>query len=246
MSVVKSDKGDEFEFALTAKLRHGALWKLVKQFGSQAALARHLGLAPTMLCSLVNMRCKPPIHSVGWPDVCDKLFVLTGQTPEELFPEWLHGEDFLDLPKNFEEMKRLPATQIKNICIVENNNDRIVDIDRKRKVIKSVIDSLPYREQEVIKLRFGLDDNRTYTIKEIAKIFNKSFQRIRQIEARAIRRMQLLKENFEAALEDENQIVTIPPQILSTQGEKAEKNWKDNDSRTPCTNPKVSLDIVPN
>ena len=45
------------------------------------------------------------------------------------------------------------------------------------------------REQKVLRLRFGLEDNRARTLEEVGKEFNVTRERIRQIEAKAIRKL---------------------------------------------------------
>jgi RNA polymerase primary sigma factor len=56
--------------------------------------------------------------------------------------------------------------------------------------IRSVLSRLSYREREIIKLRFGLGSGHCYTLEEVGAIFRVTRERIRQIEARAIRRLQ--------------------------------------------------------
>jgi RNA polymerase primary sigma factor len=52
-----------------------------------------------------------------------------------------------------------------------------------------VLDTLTDREQKVLRLRFGLDDGRARTLEEVGKIFNVTRERIRQIEAKALRKL---------------------------------------------------------
>ena len=52
-----------------------------------------------------------------------------------------------------------------------------------------VMDTLTEREQRVLKLRFGLEDGRTRTLEEVGKEFNVTRERIRQIEAKALRKL---------------------------------------------------------
>jgi len=56
--------------------------------------------------------------------------------------------------------------------------------------IDSVLNTLTYREREIIKLRYGLGDGYTYTLEEVGRIFNVTRERVRQIEAKAIRKLQ--------------------------------------------------------
>jgi len=55
--------------------------------------------------------------------------------------------------------------------------------------ISEVLDSLTPREQRVIQLRFGLEDGRSRTLEEVGKEFNVTRERIRQIEAKALRKL---------------------------------------------------------
>ncbi|MDR2470524.1 MAG: RNA polymerase sigma factor RpoD [Treponema sp.] len=55
--------------------------------------------------------------------------------------------------------------------------------------LSGVLSTLPAREQEVIKMRFGLDDGYSLTLEEVGLYFNVTRERIRQIEAKALRRL---------------------------------------------------------
>lgn len=59
-----------------------------------------------------------------------------------------------------------------------------------RHEMEVVLTTLPPREQDILKLRFGWDDNRPRTLEEIGLKYNVTRERIRQIEAKAIRRLQ--------------------------------------------------------
>ena len=52
-----------------------------------------------------------------------------------------------------------------------------------------VLDTLTDREEKVLRLRFGLDDGRARTLEEVGKEFNVTRERIRQIEAKALRKL---------------------------------------------------------
>ncbi len=58
-----------------------------------------------------------------------------------------------------------------------------------REQLEAVLDTLTVREKEVIRLRFGLDDGRTRTLEEVGRQFRITRERIRQIEAKALRKL---------------------------------------------------------
>ena len=56
--------------------------------------------------------------------------------------------------------------------------------------IGDVLDSLTFREREIVKLHYGIGDGYTYTLEEVGRIFRVTRERVRQIEAKAIRKLQ--------------------------------------------------------
>jgi RNA polymerase primary sigma factor len=59
-----------------------------------------------------------------------------------------------------------------------------------RSKIESLLKTLTYREREIIRLRYGLGDGYTYTLEEVGRIFKVTRERVRQIEAKAVRKLQ--------------------------------------------------------
>ncbi len=62
--------------------------------------------------------------------------------------------------------------------------------DMLRNRIEQVLRTLTYREREIIKLRYGIGDGYTYTLEEVGRIFKVTRERVRQVEAKAIRKLQ--------------------------------------------------------
>ena len=62
--------------------------------------------------------------------------------------------------------------------------------------IKNVISTLKEREQEVVKMRYGLDDTERYTLEEIGNIYGVTKECIRQTELRALKKMKMIGENL--------------------------------------------------
>ncbi len=59
-----------------------------------------------------------------------------------------------------------------------------------RSKIEDLLKTLTYREREIIRLRYGLGDGYTYTLEEVGRIFKVTRERVRQIEAKAVRKLQ--------------------------------------------------------
>ncbi|MCZ6810982.1 MAG: RNA polymerase sigma factor RpoD [Planctomycetota bacterium] len=59
-----------------------------------------------------------------------------------------------------------------------------------RSRINDVLRTLTYREREILKLRYGIGDGYTYTLEEVGRIFKVTRERVRQVESKAIRKLQ--------------------------------------------------------
>ena len=86
-----------------------------------------------------------------------------------------------------------------------------------RKRIDEVLKTLTYREREIIKLRYGIGDGYTYTLEEVGRIFKVTRERVRQVEAKAIRKLQhpVRSRKLSQFLESDGQ--TPPPTLLPEQ-----------------------------
>src|SRR5260370_20188956 len=66
--------------------------------------------------------------------------------------------------------------------------DEVINLNLKEKTA-SVLKTLTPREEKVIKMRFGLDDGSEHTLEEVGQSFAVTRERIRQIEAKALRKL---------------------------------------------------------
>jgi RNA polymerase primary sigma factor len=86
--------------------------------------------------------------------------------------------------------------------------------------IEHVLKTLSYREREIIKLRYGIGDGYTYTLEEVGRIFKVTRERVRQVEAKAIRKLQhpVRARKLEGFLDHKN--LTIQPVPADTDNEE--------------------------
>jgi len=76
--------------------------------------------------------------------------------------------------------------------------------------IEEILKTLTYREREIIKLRYGIGDGYTYTLEEVGRIFKVTRERVRQVEAKAIRKLQhpVRSRKLEGFLDDKVAVET--------------------------------------
>ena len=73
-------------------------------------------------------------------------------------------------------------------CVEDPLYDSNLEALKRR--LEEVMEDLSYREREIIRLRYGLADGYTYTLEEVGKIFSVTRERVRQIESKAVRKLQ--------------------------------------------------------
>ncbi len=114
-------------------------------------------------------------EKLGWTELKVKAVKNVAREPISL--ETPVGEEEDSLLSDFIEDKEVenPATQTAYALLQEQ--------------LKDVLATLPAREQEVLKMRFGLDDGYSLTLEEVGLYFEVTRERIRQIEAKALRRL---------------------------------------------------------
>jgi len=77
-----------------------------------------------------------------------------------------------------------------------------------REQIDEVLSTLTPREQQLLQLRFGLEDGRSRTLEEVGKQFNVTRERIRQVEAKALRKLRYPSRSRKL----KNHLVPMPPE----------------------------------
>jgi len=120
-------------------------------------------------------------QQLGWPVSRVKSVKNVAREPISL--ETPIGEDEDSLLGDFIEDKEIenPSTQ--------------TDYKLLQEQIKMVLSTLPPREQEVLRMRFGLDDGYSLTLEEVGLYFNVTRERIRQIEAKALKKLRHFKRS---------------------------------------------------
>ena len=147
-----------------------------------------------------------PVHMI---DVLSKLRNTGKQLLQELGREPTSEETARAADLSFEETRRVlnmgrhpisldrPVGESEDSCFgefIEDSGtprpDRAACNEMLREKIEGLLKTLTYREREIIRLRYGLGDGYTYTLEEVGRIFKVTRERVRQIEAKAVRKLQ--------------------------------------------------------
>lgn len=146
-----------------------------------------------------------PVHMV---ETINKLIRISRQLLQELgrepSPEEIATEMELTVEKVREIMKIAQEPVSLETPIGEEDDSHLGDFiedhdalapadaaayELLKEQLEDVLDTLTEREENVLRLRFGLDDGRTRTLEEVGKVFGVTRERIRQIEAKALRKL---------------------------------------------------------
>lgn len=201
--------GDALDVTAVTRLKHADLWSACKKFihgryGGQSGLARHLGVTPSEVGQWLNMKsCPPDTPTRGWPagrlaKLESQLIALTGKTMEQLFPQELRASvAFLQAPKVYEQTASIRADAMERYAIATAERLRLsatprlsIEASELQDAIGRALRLLTFREREVVQMRYGLADGHQYTLEEVAATFQVTRERIRQIEAKAVRKLQ--------------------------------------------------------
>ncbi len=147
-----------------------------------------------------------PVHMI---DVLSKLRQTARQLSQQLGREPTAGEAAEAAQLSVEEVRRVlsignhpvsldrPVGESEDTSFGEFIEDRstqspLSEANRAllRARIESLLKTLTYREREIIRLRYGLGDGYTYTLEEVGRIFRVTRERVRQIESKAMRKLQ--------------------------------------------------------
>lgn len=120
-------------------------------------------------------------QQLGWPVSRVKSVKNVAREPISL--ETPIGEDEDSLLGDFIEDKEIENPSLQT------------DYKLLQEQIRSVLSTLPPREQEVLRMRFGLDDGYSLTLEEVGLYFNVTRERIRQIEAKALKKLRHFKRS---------------------------------------------------
>ncbi len=200
---------------IKAAMRHGDLHKAATKAGSLVALAAIIQVSYSELGTWYRYEaCPPEKPTKSWSqarlDALEaSLFELTGKLLEDLFPPAVRDRAFQKMKKNAETNKDIEESRLlemaHSVRAIEYHQPNELEKEELANAISTVIGDLSYREAEVIKMRYGIACDQTYTYEEIGHVMKVTRERIRQIEDKALRKLQTtdFKKKLKGHLENE-------------------------------------------
>jgi len=153
-------------------------------FKTQREAAAALETSITTISAIENFRYYPKT-----PWVIEKYERILGRSFEELFPEEFRSAVDVHMITSLKfnrELIRLP--EFRDDLLLPSAEDTYIEKEKKEMINES-LKQLTEREAKVLRLRFGLDGKGERTFEEIGEVFKVTRERIRQIEAKALRKL---------------------------------------------------------
>jgi RNA polymerase primary sigma factor len=183
---------DKYEYRRGYKFSTYATW-WIRQAITRAIAdqARTIRIPVHMIDVLSKLRntSKRLLQELGREPTTEETAIAAGLTVDET-------RRVLNMGRHPSSLDR-PVGESEDSCFgefIEDDNttrpDRAANNELLREKIEGLLKTLTYREREIIRLRYGLGDGYTYTLEEVGRIFKVTRERVRQIEAKAVRKLQ--------------------------------------------------------
>jgi RNA polymerase primary sigma factor len=183
---------DKYEYRRGFKFSTYATW-WIRQAITRAIAdqARTIRIPVHMIDVLMKLRnaAKKLLQEMGREPTTEETAIAAGVTIEET-------ERVLDIGRHPISLDR-PIGEGEDGCFGEFVQDTGTEAPHKlanngllRERIEELLKTLTFREREIIRLRYGLADGYSYTLEEVGRIFKVTRERVRQIEAKAVAKLQ--------------------------------------------------------
>ena len=200
--------GNEFGVTIIARAKHQVLYQAAKKLGSAIALAKAIGVNQYIIGRWINLKSYPKeSYFDAHPDLEQRLMDVTEMLLEELWPAEVRAAIDGKPPTSIEveqilDLHLLEHTGFSN-RLLPSVDDEIIEEENaaiQAQSIGAALMTLTYREKEIVKLRYGLAGGHQYSMQEVGQIFKITIERVRQIEAKAIRKLSCCLINKEGRI----------------------------------------------
>ena len=183
---------DKYEYRRGFKFSTYATW-WIRQAITRAIAdqARTIRIPVHMIDVLSKLRttAKKLLHELGREPTSDEIAQAAGVPLEEARRVIDMGRQPMSLDRPVGESEDASFSEfVEDSSTVSPTHSAMHGLLKDR--LDSLLKTLTYREREIIRLRYGLTDGYTYTLEEVGRIFRVTRERVRQIEAKAVKKLQ--------------------------------------------------------
>ena len=183
---------DKYEYRRGFKFSTYATW-WIRQAITRAIAdqARTIRIPVHMIDVLSKLRttAKKLLHELGREPAQEEIAAAAGVPLEEARRVLDMGRQPMSLDRPVGESEDASFSEfVEDVAVASPTASTTHELLRDR--IDSLLKTLTYREREIIRLRYGLTDGYTYTLEEVGRIFRVTRERVRQIEAKAVKKLQ--------------------------------------------------------
>ncbi|MFM8377762.1 MAG: sigma-70 family RNA polymerase sigma factor [Planctomycetia bacterium] len=183
---------DKYEYRRGFKFSTYATW-WIRQAITRAIAdqARTIRIPVHMIDVLSKLRTtsKKLLHELGREPSPEEVAEVAGVPVEEARRVIEMGRQPMSLDRPVGESEDASFSEfVEDVGVASPTQSTTHGLLRDR--IESLLKTLTYREREIIRLRYGLTDGYTYTLEEVGRIFRVTRERVRQIEAKAVKKLQ--------------------------------------------------------
>ena len=179
------------EYRIDIKVRNNLLLSKIEKIGFKSIpdFCKNHGISYRTVIKLISMKMKATDKNGNFLDTVYKISDALCCSPEDIFTEKQINAELKTNKKtllvNEAEIQFCIESLSQNNLLLEDK----VNIEQRDKILFEKLDSLYPREREIIMMRFGLGGEEEHTLEEIGKKFGVTRSRIREIEAKAIRKL---------------------------------------------------------
>ena len=206
MEIAEYDEADGRKaYRVKVSVRNNLLLTAIEEAGykSISQFAKDLGYEPGRLQGLVSMRQSPINKSGEFSEMAKRVMEVLGAAPSDL---WTTEQLNMNLDKNSSEWaittkflldtNSMQSVLGGNILQLEGTVYEDIETPEESQIKKELkermehtLDSLPLRKAKILRMRFGIDSGKEHTLEEVAKKYGLTRERVRQIEAKALRKL---------------------------------------------------------
>lgn len=182
------------DYRIKVKIQANRIFELARiKWGdglTQAEIAMRCGISQTQLCDLVNFKASPLQAEKRWAKlgpwrpIAIRIATALDALPEQIWPDHL-----VEIRKKTEWTFEASQEDLALFVEAPAQPDDMLIEDEARQEIRRALATLAPREEKVLRMRFGLDNDDEMTLRQIGDDFEVGHERIRQIEAGALRKL---------------------------------------------------------